>query len=278
MPRLPALFLALTMLLPLSVQAQDVTIRWSAYPAERGKVQLRLSQGDRSSNQDWASSELQGLDARFPDGLLAFRIMREAGTMACDGTGRNRRGEGTCRLQRDAAYFGGLAQRGVQVSSEQDAWSLFLFEVKLDLLDELRRQNYPTPSVDALITAGIFKIDAAFVQALGAAGYRQGRLQELTPFRIHNITPDYIRDIKAANPRLKLETKDLVAMRIHNVTPQWIAGWTKLGYDLSPAQLTYTRIHNVSPDYARAMMAEVRDRPTIDQFIAMRIHGARPGH
>jgi len=277
MRRTLALCLSLALLLPLTAQAQDDTIRWTAYPADRGKVQLRLSQGKRNSNQDWAPSELQGLDVRFTNGPLAFRIARAAGTLACTGTGRSGRGEGACRLERDAAYFSGLAQRGVAAGSEQDAWSLFLFDVKLDLLDELRRQDYRTPTVDNLVTAGIFKIDAAYLREISMAGLRQNRLEDLVPLRIHNITPAYVQGVRAAAPRLKLETKDLVTMRIHGVTPEWIAGWTKLGYDLDVKQLTNTRIHDVSPAYASAMMAQVRDRPTLDQFIAMRIHGIKPG-
>jgi len=277
MPRLTGLCLAFTLLLPLAAQAQDAPIRWSAWPADRGKVQLKLSQGDRMNNQDWDASELQGLDTRFPGGPLAFRIQRQAGTLSCTGNGREGRGEGTCRFARDASYFDGLARRDVRVTADLDAWQLALFDVRLELLDELRRQDYRTPSVKDLIAAGIFQIDAAFVRALGAAGYRQRELDDLIPFRIHRITPGYIRSIKAANPRLKLETKDLVALHIHGVTPEWVEGWAKLGYDLDVKQLTNTRIHNVSPDYARAMMAEVRDKPTLDQFVAMRIHGVKPG-
>ena len=249
MLRTPALCLALGfgLLLPIAAQAQDSTIRWSAYPADRGKVQLTLAQGGQKNNQDWGAQELQGLDARFPNGPLSFRIPRDAGTLACSGTGRGGRGEGTCRFERDAAYFEGLSRRNVTVTSDIIAWQLALFDVKLTLLDELRRQQYATPSAAQLVAAGIFKVDAAFVQALGAAGYRHKTLEDLIPFRIHNVTPE------------------------------WIAGWRALGYELTVAQLTSTRIHNVSPDYARAMMAEVRDRPSVDQFIAMRIHGARPG-
>ncbi len=83
--------------------------------------------------------------------------------------------------------------------------------------------------------------------------------------------------IAAAAPHLKLSPADMAQFRMHNVTPDWINGWSRLGYRLSVRELVNTRIHGVSPDYARAMMGEVRDRPTVDQLIAMRIHGIRPG-
>ena len=277
MHRTIALCLSLGLLLPLAAQAQNAQIRWSAHATDRGRVQLSLTTPDNKNNQDWNPAELQGLNTRFPDGAMNFRIVRDAGVLACNGMSRSGRGEGDCRFQREAAYFDGLARHGVRVTSDYQAWQLVVFDVKLALLEELRRQQYSTTKVGDLVAAGIFGIDAAFVQALGAAGLRPQKLDELVQFRIHRITPTYIRDIRAANPRLKLDSEDLVAFGIHKVTPQWIEGWTKLGYDLTAKQLVETRILNVSPDYARSMLNEVRDRPTIEQFTAMRLHGVRPG-
>ena len=277
MLRTSALCLAFTLALPLAAQAQADAIRWSAHPAERERVQLSLTSAGHRNNQDWNPAELQGLDARFGDGALEFRIVRDAGALACSGIGSNGRGEGTCRFQRNAAYFDALARHGVRVAGDFQAWQLAHFDVKLTLLEEMRRQNYARPTASDLVAAGIFTIDAEFVRALGDAGFRPQKLDDLVQLRIHQITPDYIRAIRAAAPRLRLTSADLVQFRIHKVTPEWISGWTKLGYDLSVHDLANTRIHGVSPDYARAMMVEVRDRPTLDQLLAMRLHGVRPG-
>jgi hypothetical protein len=278
MSRTASLGLAALLLLPLPAVAQDDVLTWSARSSERGQVQLRISQGRQGTDNDWAAQELAGLDARFPDGAaLSFRIAREPGTLSCTGTGRGGRGEGQCRFARNAAFFEALARHGVRGVEELDAWQLAMFEVKLALLDELRRQNYRTPSAGELVAAALFKVDAELLKDLDEAGYRQKSLPDLIPFRIHNIDAAFIRGVKKANPRLELLSKDLVQMRMHGVTPEWIAGWTQLGYDLSVSQLVNARMHGASPDYARAMMAEVRDRPSFDQLIAMRIHGARPG-
>jgi hypothetical protein len=275
MLRIAGLCLFATLLLPVAAQAEGETLRWSARPTDRGRVQLQIRHERNNSNQDWAPQELQGLDTRFPGGPLSFRITRDAGTLTCSGTGRGGRGEGECRVQRRAAFFDSLAQRGIRVGDDWNAWQLMMFDVKLALLDELKRQDYDMPSVKDLVTAGIFKLDAAFLRELDAAGYRRKDLDDLIPLRIHNITPAFIREVRAANPRLELPVKDLVALRIHGVTPEWIAGWRALGYDLTPGQLTTTRIHNISPDYARGILAQVRDKPTLDQFVRMRIHGVR---
>lgn len=284
MSRIAALCLSVSLLFPLAAQARAGGIGWHLESAERGKVQLSLSRDrnggrDRDSN-DWAPQELQGLGANpYANGTdVSFRIVRLAGVLACEGRGRGGHAEGDCRFNRDTAYFESLRTRGVSVTDEWLAWQLARFDVPLALLDELRRLGYETPSARDLISAGIFKIDVAFLRALHGAGYRLENVRALVPLRIHGVDAAYIRDLKAANPRLQLGPQELVNFRIHGVTPQWVAGWTQLGYNLSAIQLTNTRIHGASPDYARAMLAEVRDRPTIDQFIAMRIHGVRPGN
>ena len=267
------------LLLPTAVLAQTQSYRFTAREASNGQIDLTLQRNSNSRNtRGWNREALQGLAATpFAAGApVRFRIVREAGTLSCEGSGSGSRGEGECRFERAASYFDGLRQRGVSVSRDWDAMQLAWFEVPLALLDELKRQGYETPEVEELIGAGVFKIDVAWLREIDAAGYRLQELKDLIPFRIFKIDAGFIRDLKAANPKLRLGAKDLVQMRIHKVEPSWVAGWTQLGYDLSPDQLVNTRIHNVSPDYARAMMAEVRDRPTLDQFVRMRIHGVRP--
>jgi hypothetical protein len=283
MSRIAALFLSTGLLLPLAVQAQTGDIRWHLESGERGKVQLSLSRDrnggrDRDSN-DWAPQELQGLGANpYANGTeVSFRIVRPVGVLACEGRGRGGHAEGDCRFDRDAAYFDGLRTRGVSVTDEWLAWQLARFDVPLALLDELRRLGYETPSIRDLISAGIFKVDVAYLRALDAAGYRLENVRALIPLRIHGVSADFIRGMKTANPRLQLSPKELVDLRIHGATPEWVAGWAQLGYNLSAREIVNTRIHGASPDYARAMMAEVRDRPTVQQFINMRIHGVRPG-
>jgi hypothetical protein len=154
---------------------------------------------------------------------------------------------------------------------------LALFDVRLALLDELKRQDYDAPSLKDLLAAGVFKVDAAFLRELDAANYRVKKMDDLVAFRIHNITPAFVRELRAANPRMELRAKDVVGLRIQGVTPEWIAGWRALGYNFTPGQLVTTRIHNISPDYARTILTEVRDRPTLDQFVQMRIHGVQAG-
>jgi hypothetical protein len=275
MSRLPALYLTAGLMLGLlsPALAQAPSWRFSIQQAGNGGIDMTLYRGNDSRNtRAWNRDDLQGLaDAAFGAGApMRFRIVREAGTLACEGEGRGGRGEGECRFARDDTYFNGLRQRGVAVSGDWEALQLAWFEVPLALLDELKRQGYDTPKAGELIGAGVFRISVGWLRDLDAAGYRQQRLGDLIPFRIFKIDAAFIRDLKAANPRLKLDDKQLVQMRIHKVEPPWVAGWAQLGYDLTPDQLVASRIHNVSPDYARA-------KPSFDQFVALRIHGVRPG-
>ncbi len=109
MRRTLALYLAVGLLLPLTAQAQEDPIRWSAHAMD-GKVQMLLTTRGNKNNQEYIPADLQGLNTRFPDGPLAFRIVRDAGTLVCNGTGRKGRGEGECQFQREVRDRPGIDQ------------------------------------------------------------------------------------------------------------------------------------------------------------------------
>ncbi|MDO9488369.1 MAG: hypothetical protein Q7J32_08345 [Sphingomonadaceae bacterium] len=275
---------ALLLAAPSGAQVPD-RIDFTISPTQKtpGMVQLELSYRtpkSRSNNSNpVALAELQGLTAAqlasTSGGPARFRIVRDAGSLDCDGIFRGGRGTGDCRFAPNPGYAAALAKRGIGSPGADQQFQLALHGADLAVADELARQGYKTPSISQLVETGIFNVDVPFLKALDTAGYRVGTVSKLVEMKIHGVSPDYIRELGAvgANYR-KLPVDALVEMRIHGVTPARIRDYAKVGYtDLSRRQIVNMAIHGVSPDYVRQMAEAGYRNLTPEQLVNMRIHG-----
>jgi beta-lactamase regulating signal transducer with metallopeptidase domain len=113
-----------------------------------------------------------------------------------------------------------------------------------------------------------------FMGSLSAAGYRDLSVDQLIALKQHGVTPEYIRDLKAAGYTPTVD--QLIAFSIHDVEPETIRGMQALGYKLTADQVIAMQIHDVTPDYARKLKALGYGDPTFDQLIAMQIHEVTP--
>src|SRR5262245_15570785 len=100
---------ALSLLLPAGAMAQTQSYRFTASESRDGRIDLALHRNANSrNNRGWDRGMLQGLTAFAAGAPLHFRIVREAGTLDCEGKGTSSsRGEGECRFERAPAYFDG---------------------------------------------------------------------------------------------------------------------------------------------------------------------------
>ena len=311
------------MLLPLGLAEAPATqasawerpIEFTLSPSgESGEVELSLRHRSGRSESHHSRSiplaELQGLDAAAlagDGGPLRFRLAREAGALDCEGDLRSGRGSGRCRFTPDASFAAGLEQRGIGRPRAEDQFHLMMSDVRMELVDELARQDYPRPRVSDLVALGIHGGDLAFLRGLDAAGYRTGSHEQLVAFLIHGVTPDYVRELTGLGGQFsQIAADQFVAMRIHGVTPAFARAMTGLGdRDLGPQDLVNLRIHgvdearvrelvglgdreldagslvqmaihDVTPAFIREMAEAGYPDLTTEQLVNLRIHGVRP--
>lgn len=253
-------------------------------------AQLSLTYGDergRGRNQNsgpepWA--DLVGLTPadldQNPPGAVAFRIERPAGVIACSGVAGGGAATGGCRFDADERFANDLAGR---VGARADGGQLFMLalsDFRLDVLDELGRQNYARPDLNEVVAMGIHGVDAAYVRGIADAGYRLGDIDDLVAFHIHGVTPEYIEAITALGPNfVQMPAGELMAMSIHGVTPEYARQMAALGYaEAQPDRLVAMRIHGVTPEFVGELAAAgYRDLPT-EQLMAFAIHRVTPDY
>jgi hypothetical protein len=254
--------------------------RWSiGRDAATDRAQLMLTvrvdgrdRGDGGRTLDPA--EVRGLraDAFDAAGAVAFTIVRDAGSFVCAGTTSPRGGHGTFTFEPDAAFARQLERRGVGRPTAGDQLALALTDTGLPLLDALRDERYPTPSVATLVELAQHGVTDAFTRGLAGLGFRLGTLESLRRARDHGVTPDFIRGLRAAGYDA-LTFAQYQQARDHGVTPAYIASLAAAGHrDLAYDEVLRARDHGVTSGYL-AFLSRAFGRLSLRQAIEARDHG-----
>jgi hypothetical protein len=281
--RLPRRLLLAAAVLPGAALADPISFvvesRAGRLPADQ--VQLTLTTNttlNRSvTTRPMAIADLAGFDRRLlaSGGTLRFAIRRPAGQLDCAGPARGGRASGSCRFTADRTFADALVERGIARPTADQSYQLALRNVGLELVEEIRRQHFPTPTPNQLVACAVHGIGADYLRAIAGAGYRPSTIEKLVAFRIHGITPAWIAGLVAADRDLtRLSADELVALRIHGVSPDWVRGLAAEGYrGLSGGQLVSMRIHGVTPDFVRRTKARTGDVPSPERLVQLRILG-----
>ena len=254
----------------------DGRVSFTIEPSGReNMVQFQLSR--REGNHHWAHGRsidvaaLQGFAAA--DGPVRFRLVRDAGTIDCDGVMRAGRAIGECAFSADQAFSALLAERGISAPSRDQSFSMAMSDIGRAYLEELARQRYETPTAAELARAGDHGVRLDYLVAMGGHGYRAGRLGALIRMRDHGVTPDYVAELARLGVR-NVPADAIVRLRDHGVRPEFVAELRSLGYQGLPIeQLIRLRDHAVTAAFVRGLAEQgVRGVPP-EELVRMRDHG-----
>lgn len=285
-------------------------IRFRIEPARGGEasdVQFTVTYGGggyHMSSNNRPLADLTGVTrAQLEDGgHIHFKLLRDAGTLDCDGVAAHGEALGACAFIANPGFAKTLAARGAGEATEGQLFGMTLHDVGLAYLDELERQHYATASADDLVRAGEHGVRLAYLKDMGAQGYRGGRLDEVTLARDHGVSPKSIQELRDAGygsltladlvrlrdhgvsgPWLKgvaaagyagLAAEQLTRLRDHGVTGEWLAELRDAGYaGLEPAVLTRMRDLGVTGEFARRVTVELGEMPSPEELIQLRMRG-----
>lgn len=259
------------------------TVGWTieGKDGDPGRVQLsltrKLPRGQWMHSNTVSLSDLGGVTAaQLADASgapVAFRIVRHAGTLECEGIARRGRGTGECAFRPDRGFVSALSSRGVGTATDQQLFSLAMGNIGLDFVDELDRQKYARPTVDDLIRAGDHGARLDYLRLMGGLGYRVGTLSALIEMRDHGVTADFVSDLVRHGVR-DISAGDLVRLRDHGVSPAFVGEMRTLGYSgLGVEQLIRLRDHGVSASYVRELADHGIKGMAPELLVRLRDHG-----
>lgn len=303
------------------IVAQDVITgewkseNWSSKKdrADDGKIHLSFERRNEHGRNNHGSSfdfaDLQGLTReQAQNGRVNFRLVREAGTVECEGTFVDGKGSGTFRFMPNAGYISAMRARGFDFEKSShkqtnnlsdrllsaalinvttaladdlksvdlgpldvdDLFKAAIFKVDSKFMAEMKASGFPGLKMEDLVKARIFKIDADFVRKITEMGFPTKDFEQLVKFSIFKVTPEYLTELKAAG-FTNLSSEDIVKFRIFKVTPELLSDLRSEGFaNLGAEQVVKFRIFNIDREFIRQAKAE-DPNVTVEELVRMKI-------
>jgi hypothetical protein len=273
------------------VAQSEVTGEWKAGVKEKSPDKIHISferktdRGGRHQNgSTFAFSDLQGLSqSQTQSGRVSFSLVREAGTITCEGSFADGKGSGTFRFVPNRAFVDAMRSRGFdfekqdsgrdskhESSKEDRIFSAAMLNVTTALADDLRSANFPNLDVDDLFKAAIFKIDGKFMSEMAATGFPNLTMEDLVKARIFKIDAQFIRGIKDMGFGAD-NFEHLVKYSIFKVTPEYLSELKNEGLSgLSAEEVVKLRIFKIDAAFVR--QARIEDpNITVEKIVQKKI-------
>lgn len=271
------------------VLAQNsITGEWTAEAKKEksDKIHISFSRktergGKNQHGSSYAYEDLQGLNrSDVENGRVSFRLVREAGTIECEGTFSAGRGSGTFRFVPNLGFADAMRSRGFDFAAQSSKnghdtleESLFVattLNVTTALADDLKAANFPNLDVGDLFKAAIFKIDGKFMAEMKATGFPNLGMEDLVKARIFKIDADFVRKTREMGFGTD-NFENLVKFSIFKVTPEFLAELRNEGLtDLTSEDVVKLRIFKIDAAYIREARA-AEPNITIEQLVQKRI-------
>ena len=258
-----------------NVAAQSaITGEWTASPGKNdSKINLSFERNSDKGRkhqigQSYEFAELQGLtrEQASRDGAVKFSLVREAGTIECEGSFQSGKGSGTFRFNPSQAFVSAMKSRGYDFEKDPPTTEEGRFEDRLftaatlnvttALADDLNSAGFGKLGVGDLFKAAIFKVDSAFMREMKATGFPNMGMEELVKARIFKIDAKFVREATQMGFD-KEPFENLVKLRIFKVTPEFIAEVRNEGLtSLSLEELVKLQIFKIDGKFIREAKAE----------------------
>jgi hypothetical protein len=268
--------------------APNAVMQWSMQANSNGTVGFEtryraVTSGGTASNDDSRDYPLSGLETTFrglthaqlfgPGGAVQFTISRQEGTLACAGHARGGVASGDFTIALDPGFASELQRRGVGGVSQERQMEWLLSDVDVyGLLDELKNEGFPAPSVDLLSRAIDHGVTVQYARALAAAGMHALAVEQLIRAVDHGVTARYVAAAGAYGFR-GLTLDQAIVLVDHGVTANYLAGLAKLGYRVTPDQAVQLVDHGVTIRYIERLRDSGYANLTVADLVRLADHG-----
>ena len=250
-----------------------------------GKIHInferRTEHGSSNNGQGYSLDELKGLGReQTQNGRVRFSLVREAGTIDCEGTFVDGRGSGTFTFTPNRGFIDSMRSRGFDFEKrdskrgaddmDEKLFAAATLNVTTALADDLKSAGFGPLDVDDLFKSAIFKVDGKFMAEMKATGFPNLKMEDLVKARIFKIDSEFVRQVHD----MGLDNRDfeeLVKFSIFKVTPEFLNELKAAGLsDLSGEDVVKCRIFNIGADFVRKAKAD-NPNVTIEDLVQMKI-------
>src|SRR5215475_11064361 len=119
--------------------------------------------------------QLRGLNqsqAMSGGAVVQFQLVRDAGTLNCEGWFKDGKGAGHFTYAANPNFVNELRRRGYESPTEEQQFSMTVHDVSLKFIDELKSQGYEQPTLDVLVKTGTHGVGFDYLHELGSMGFK----------------------------------------------------------------------------------------------------------
>ena len=206
-------------------------------------------------------------------GQVRFQLVRDAGTVECEGWFKDGHGSGHFVFKPSAGFAAELTRRGYDAPTSEQQFMMAIHSVDLNLIDELRVQGFQQPTTSQLVRMGTHGVRLEYVKELHELGYRVKSVEELITMVDHGVSLRYIRNLAALGYE-RLSPEQLVKAADHGVSSEFIRNVQSAGYGrLALEEFVRMADHGVSSKYLLALSELGYKQLPVEQLIRLADHG-----
>jgi ABC-type antimicrobial peptide transport system permease subunit len=237
------------------------------------KIYLSFSRKTEKGNNNnmgttYDYADLKGLsrEQSLANGAVRFSLVREAGTIDCEGAFTGGKGSGTFLFTANRSFVDAMKSRGFDFETsrakydedniENRLFAAATLNVTTALADDLLSANFGKLHVDDLFKGAIFKVDSKFMREMKDSGFQGLTFEDLVKARIFKIDAEFVKDV-AAKGFSNEPFESLVNMRIFKITPEFITEVRNEGFqNIEIKQLVKMKIFNINAEFIRQARAD----------------------
>jgi uncharacterized protein (UPF0335 family) len=265
------------------VRGQTVKGEWTAEfkPSKPNQIYImfqRRSDGDGiNMNSDYLElGQLQGLPTAALSSArtdVDFSIVREAGTIACEGFFSNGRGVGFWTLTPSAKFISAMRSRGYDNLSDSDLTRAALNNLTTAFIDELKSAGYDKLTFNETMRAKNHDINAAYVRQVKAMGFEAQPMEKLIRMRNHDITAEFVNEMKSAGFE-NLSVEQLIRLQNHDIKLSFINDLKAEGYaNVSVETAIRLKNHDIDRNFIQRAKAQGYNNVSLEELIRLSNRG-----
>jgi beta-lactamase regulating signal transducer with metallopeptidase domain len=110
----------------------------------------------------------------------------------------------------------------------------------------------------------------SYIEGLQSAGLKDLTVDEIIALKIHGVTPDYIRDMRAAG--VDASGPELVSLKIQEITPEFVRGLAAAGLTgLHVHDYLAAKIQGITPEFIQSIRKHGFKDLTLRQLLALKM-------
>src|SRR5215475_15568973 len=132
--------------------------------------------GNFSSSSDIRADSIKGLSeaqASSSGSPVSFQVVRDAGTLNCEGWFKQGKGSGTFTFVPNPRFAAEMVSLGYEQLSDEKLFSMAVHDINLQFVRDLKALGYDRLTSDNLFAMRIHGAGPEFIRAIKAEGYDQ---------------------------------------------------------------------------------------------------------